>query len=231
MAQQVVERAELPGSARLVMVTGAALLRPDQAVFEAMLAGWRAQQQARLLAAATITGRERIVRRFAEYTQEPPWRWSASDVEEWTSTLLSGTPHAHATIRSYQGAVGCFCDYLVDARYGWAQECVSRFGTHPVQVCHEGNTAVHVADYEGRPGRRPFTRAELQSLFDYADDRVVTVRESGRKGWLAAFRDATLFKITYAYGLRRREAAIARRSALDRVLDPPPPPTTRGGAQ
>jgi hypothetical protein len=85
-AQQVAERAELPGSARLVMVSGAALLRPDQAVFEAMLAGWRAQQQARLLAAATVTGRERVVRRFAEYAQELPWRWTASDVEDWTST-------------------------------------------------------------------------------------------------------------------------------------------------
>ncbi len=48
----------------------------------------------------------------------------------------------------------------------------------------------------------------LQALFDYADDRVVQVRASGRKGWLAAFRDATLFKVTYAYGLRRREAAM-----------------------
>lgn len=39
------------------------------------------------------------------------------------------------------------------------------------------NTAVHVADYEGRPARRPFTRAELQILFDFADSRVVAVRE------------------------------------------------------
>lgn len=208
MAQQVVHRAEPPGSARLVMVSGAALLRPEQAVFEAMLTGWRAQQRARLLAAATVGGRERIVRRFGEYTGEPPWRWSASDVEDWTSSLLSGRGHAHATIRSYQGAIGCFCDYLVDARYGWAEQCQARFGTHPAQVCHEWNTAVHVADYEGRPGRRPFTRAELQALFDYADDRVVAVRASGRKGWVAAFRDATLFKLTYAYGLRRREAAM-----------------------
>lgn len=53
-----------------------------------------------------------------------------------------------------------------------AAECEARFGTHPVQICHQWNTAVHVADYEGRPGRRPFTRAELQALFDYADARV-----------------------------------------------------------
>ena len=30
----------------------------------------------------------------------------------------------------------------------------------------------------------------------------------GRKGWLPAFRDATLFKTAYAYGLRRNEARM-----------------------
>ncbi len=227
MSQQVLQRAEPAGSARLVMVSGAALLRPGPAVFEAMLAGWRAQQRSRLLAVGTVEWRERIVRRFAGFTDELPWRWTASDVEEWTSSLLSGTGHAHATIRSYQGAVACFCDYLVDARYGWAGECESRFGTHPVQVCHEYNTAVHVADYEGRPGRRPFARAELQALFDFADDRVVAVRESGRKGWLAAFRDATLFKVTYAWGLRRREAAML--DVVDFTSNPAAPELGRFG--
>jgi len=77
-----------------------------------------------------------------------------------------------------------------------------------VQVCHEWNTARHVADYEGRPARRPLTRAELQLFFDAADDRVETVVASGRKGWLAAFRDAALFKVCYAFGLRRREVAM-----------------------
>jgi integrase len=148
------------------------------------------------------------VRRFAAFANETPWQSTASDVEEWTSELLAGGGHAQATIRGYQGAISCFCGYLVDARYGWAAECEARFGTHPVQICHEWNTAVHAADYEGRPGRRPFSRVELQDLFDFADARVAVVREGGRKGWLAAFRDATLFKVTYAWGLRRREAAM-----------------------
>jgi len=208
MAQQAERREELAGSARLVLVRGAALLHPEQAVFDAMLAGWRAQQRSRLLAELTVTWRERIVRRFAAFTGEMPWRWTACDVEGWTGELLSGDGHAHATIRSYQGALGCFLDYLTDARYGWAAECEARFGTHPVQVCHEWNTAVHAADYEGRPERRPFARAELQAFFDFADERVAAVRQRGRKGWLAAFRDATLFKVTYAWGLRRREAAM-----------------------
>jgi hypothetical protein len=70
-----------------------------------------------------------------------------------------------------------------------------------VQVCHEWNTAVHVADYQGRPGRRPFTRTELQAFFGFADAQVA----AGRKGWMAAFRDATLFKVAQ----RRADARAA----------------------
>jgi len=227
MAQQVRHEVDPAGSARLVLVSGAALLHPGPAVFEAMLAGWRSQQRSRLLAVGTVIWRERTVRRFAEYADELPWRWTASDVEEWTTALLSGAGHAHSTIRSYQGAVACFCDYLVDARYGWAGECESRFGTHPVQICHEWNTAVHAADYEGRPARRPFSRAELQDFFDVADARVAAVRDGGRKGWLAAFRDATLFKVTYAWGLRRQEAAML--DVVDFTTNPAAPELGRFG--
>jgi integrase/recombinase XerC len=38
----------------------------------------------------------------------------------------------------------------------------------------------------------------LPDFFDFADARLAAVRDGGRKGWLAAFRDATLFKVTYA---------------------------------
>lgn len=89
-----------------------------------------------------------------------------------------------------------------------AAECEQRVGARPVQVCHEGNTAVHAAEYEGRPERRPLTRAELQAFLDAADDHVERASSSRRKGWLAAFRDATLFKVVYGWGLRRREAAM-----------------------
>jgi site-specific recombinase XerD len=227
MAEHAPHEVNPAGSAHLVLLSGAALLRPGPAVFEAMLAGWQAQQRSRLLAVGTVAWRERLVRRFAAFTDELPWRWSAPDVEEWTSALLSASGHAHSTIRSYQGAVACFCDYLVDARYGWADECEARFGSHPVQVCHEWNTAVHVADYEGRPARRPFSRQELQDFFDFADGRVAAVRDSGRKGWLAAFRDATLFKVTYAWGLRRQE--VAKLDIVDFSTNPAAPELGRFG--
>jgi hypothetical protein len=41
-----------------------------------------------------------------------------------------------------------------------------------------------------------------------ADDYVEKAACSRRTGQLAAFRDATLFKVVYGWGLRRREAAM-----------------------
>jgi hypothetical protein len=40
-----------------------------------------------------------------------------------------------------------------------AATCQDRFGTHPVQVVHEWNTAVHVQDNEADPKKRAFTKA------------------------------------------------------------------------
>lgn len=56
------------GSAALVLVDGAVPLRPDPALFEAMLEGWRRQQAARRLTGPLIEGRIRLVRRFGEVT-------------------------------------------------------------------------------------------------------------------------------------------------------------------
>lgn len=172
-----------------------------------MLFGWRTQQQSRLLSAATIGSRDRMVRRFQRFTNDYPWRWAPDDVEAWSSSLMSDR-RAHSTVRNYQIVLGLFMGYVTDARYRWAIECEERFGEHPVQICHEWNTADHVADYEGRPSRRPFSRNELADFFEFADERVATIRGLGRKGWLPAFRDAVLFKVVYAWGLRRREAVM-----------------------
>lgn len=49
---------------------------------EAMLKGWRAQQAARGLLEDTIAPRERLVRRFLEFTNEFPWNWGRA---MWTS--------------------------------------------------------------------------------------------------------------------------------------------------
>jgi len=101
------------------------------------------------------------------------------------------------------------CDFLTDGRYGWAVACEQAFGpgNHPVAICHEWNTIAHLSGYEGSPEARPFTRAELQRFLDYADEQVERAVRAKRKGALAAYRDATLFKVIYGWGLRRTETS------------------------
>lgn len=77
-----------------------------------------------------------------------------------------------------------------------------------MHVVTEVNTAVHVQEYEGEPTKRAFTIDELEAFFDHADQQVSRIRGRGRKGWLPAFRDATLFKVAYAFGLRRNETRM-----------------------
>lgn len=198
---------EAAASAAGVLADGVSFLHPEDAVLEAMLAGWTAQQRSRVLKSSTVDNRCLTVRRFVGFSNDYPWRWSPADVEEWTSSLVAAGL-AHSTIRNYQTAVALFLGYLCDARYGWVEVCESRFGTHPVQVFHEWNTAVHRVDSEVRPERRPLSRPELQRFFDHCDQRVADLELSGRKGWLAAYRDAVLFKTMYAWGLRLRETVM-----------------------
>jgi integrase/recombinase XerC len=195
---------KVAGSAALVLVDGATPLRPEPALFEAMLEGWERQQRSRRLSESLIAGRGRLVRRFQVFSGAWPWDWTSEQADAW---ICSGG-WAHSTMRSYQGAVAAFLDYACDQRYGWVSECEQRVGARPVQVIGEWNAAVHVADYEGRPARRPLSRVELQAFFDAADERVARAVSSGRKGWLAAFRDTTLFKVIYGWGLRRRESVM-----------------------
>jgi hypothetical protein len=100
----VVRAGEMAGSARLALVDGAVLLRPEPAVFEAILAGWRLQQESRLLAAATVDSREKTLRRFQEFTGDYPWRWGPGDIEEW-SVALRSAGRSRTTIRAYQNAL------------------------------------------------------------------------------------------------------------------------------
>ncbi len=205
------------GSARMVLVDGVILLHPQDAVLDAMLEGWRRQQRGgRNLQRKTVEDRVAVVRRFVQYTNEYPWLWTASHVDEWMSHLVSERRRAPSTIRNYQGSIRLFCDYITSPYYQWPEQCEARFGTHPVQVCHEWNTLAHLVDYEGRPGRRPLTRQEVQRLLDYADDQVGRAVRRGRKGALSAYRDATVFKAIYGWGLRCNETARLETTDLHR---------------
>lgn len=195
------------GLAGLYLASGVSFLRAEDTVFEAMMTGWRAQLVGgRGLSEGYAKSVMRAVRQFYVHASKWPWSWSAADFDDWMLDMVSVRRLAPSTIRGYQMAVSQFCDYLTSPHYGWVTECEQRFGTHPVQVCHDWNTTRHLQDYEGRPGRRPLTRNELQALFDRADAEVDRCLKSGRKGALPAYRDAALLKVTYAWGLRANEA-------------------------
>jgi integrase/recombinase XerC len=204
----MVARSDVEGGAGLRLVAGLGLLQPAEQVFDAMLAGWSQQQLARNLAVSTVESRVALVRAFAAEMQAFPWSWTPQLADEWFADRRAVRHLARSTIRTQQVALRGFCAYVSDPAYGWAAECLERFDTHPIQIISEVNAAAHVADYEGRPGKRAFTRDELQALFDHADEQVDLKRARGRKGWLTAFRDATLFKVAYGFGLRRTETCM-----------------------
>lgn len=200
---------DVPGSAQLVLVPGVRHLNEPEAVFNAMVAGWQRQLRSRSLSNQTVDSRISLIRRFNEFAGSHPWSWTPGDMEDFTLSLMSGSKKAApSTIRGYHFVIRMFCDYLLDGRYGWIEECQKRFDQIPSQVCHDYNTVAHTTDYEGRPGRRPFTYDEIQHLFDFLDTRVERVKASGRKGAWAALRDSQIVKTIYAYGLRRREACM-----------------------
>lgn len=201
-------RLEVPGAAHLVLVDGVVHLDPEQAVFQAMIAGWERQQRTRFLKDGTIGPRVMLVRRMAEFTNAYPWQWEPADAEDFIVHLRSEgrkRPVVVSTARGYELSIKLFMQYVTDARYGWPAQCSERFGSAPQQVFHDGNSVVHVADYEGQPGRRPLTYDEVQALFDAADARADTARGIGRKGVLTGLRDSVVLKTVYAFGLRRRE--------------------------
>lgn len=204
-----VRQVDLAGAAHLELADGVAYLDPAPAVFQAMLAGWERQQLSRFLRESTIGSRLDLIRRFYRYTGLYPWQWTPAEVEAFTASLRSGAkPKAFSTVRSYQITLRLFCEFVTDARYGWPGECERRFGEVPAQICHEWNTVSHVSEYEGDPARRALTYDELQALFDAADVRVDRIRALGRKGAVAALRDAVALKTVYAYGLRRAETVM-----------------------
>jgi hypothetical protein len=62
------------------------------------------------------------VRRFVTFTGLYPWQWTPAELEAFTSSLVSGArPLAHSTVRSYQVTLRLFCEFITDARYGWAR--------------------------------------------------------------------------------------------------------------
>ena len=158
---------DLAGAAHLELVAGVVQLRPEDAMVEAMLRGWKAQQVSRGLREDTITARERQVRQFVGFTNEYPWCWTPAHMDEWSLSMVGERRLAPSTIRGYQGSLRLFTEFLTDnARYGWATACEREFGPgmHPVPIVHEWNSIAHLNDYEGGPEARPFTAGGVATV-------------------------------------------------------------------
>lgn len=185
------------------------LLHPEDAVLEAMLTGWARQQiGGRGLVKKTVHDRRKIVEQFRDFTNEYPWKWTAADIDEWMADLVMRHDRAKTTLRTYQGAVGVFMDYLLNPVYGWVEVCLERFGTHPTPILHDGNRREHLVDYEGDEDRRPMTREECQLFFDHIDERVEKAIKRGRKA-----------KGTKGSGPRRRNVASIKPWAVEALED------------
>lgn len=179
---------------------------PDPEAFLArVLDGWERQQRARDFAPATIRTRRQVVMALVDFSGHYPWEWTLGDADEFFSHARGVRNLAHSTVRVYQGAIKLFCDYACDPRYDWCEQSARLFGQVFAQVVTELNRVVHAQPTEARVAKRAFTQSELQQLFDLADLEVERILDSGRKGALAAWRDAIAFKTAYGWGLRSAE--------------------------
>jgi len=195
----------------LARVFGAGVrpLQMERALFEAMVAGWRSQQAARYLKPKTIQADEGGVRAFVEHVGCWPWEWRASHADEYFEDLLARPQRlARSTLRAYQLRLKGFSDYVCDRRYPWSVICEREFGRGPGQLFDERNLVAHLDEFEGDPRRRPLTVDELEAFFAACEARIGTALRRGRKGSLQAWRDQALFKVAFAWGLRRAEVAM-----------------------
>lgn len=214
-------------SALAVLPGGVAFVHPEEQIFAAMLEGWRRQMVSRNLATETIEPRIKLIQRFSVFTGTYPWQWTPQDVIDFSADFMAPNKRAKSTLRQYQNTLRLFLEYATDSRYAWVKVCEEHFGVAPSQICDEWNTSEHVAEYEGRPERRPLTFDEVQTLFDYCDERYGTIRALKRKGALAEIRNSVAAKMTYAFGLRRRE--VTRTTLQDFMTNPKAPEYGRFG--
>ncbi|APE14982.1 tyrosine-type recombinase/integrase [Mycolicibacterium rhodesiae] len=190
---------------RLVYLPAGASGPDPEAFLEDVLTGWRRAQLAQGTSTETIRRRNAQVLRMADFVGAFPWQWTPADADDFFGHLRGVLNRAHSTVRAYQTDVKLFLDYATNPAYDWNEHCGRLFGTVFSQVITEFNRAKHVQVDDSRAVKRPFTLDELQQFFDLADLEPERILHAGRKGALAAWRDAVAFKTLYGWGLRRNE--------------------------
>ena len=194
------------GAAELVLVDGVALLHPDEQVFEAMLQGWRKQGLARNLAPVTVQARERQVRAFQTHSGAFPWQWMPQQADDWFADLRAVRHCTRSTVRGYQVAVRGFCAFVTDPAYGVGGGVRGSVSARiRCRSCTEvERRAACPADVESEPRKRRVHPAGVAGVCSTTPmSRSSTSGRAVRKGWLPAFRDATIVED----GVRVRAAA------------------------
>lgn len=176
---------------------------PDGFLSE-VLTGWKRQQVVSGYTMKTVARRNAAVLRMAAFVGSYPWEWLPGDADEFFAHLRGVENLALNTVRAYQGDVKLFLEYAGDPAYDWNENCGRLFGTVFSQVVTDLNRTRHVQE-TAEPTVRPFSVRELQDFFDLADLEPERILRSGRRGALAAWRDAVAFKTLYAWGLRLNE--------------------------
>lgn len=180
--------------------------QPDRDAFlNEVLNGFKRSQITHNFADATWTRRIATVMKFADFCGKYPWEWTVVDADDYFAHLRGVKNLSIETARAYQGDIKVFCDYATSSEYPWNETCGRLFGTSFSQVITEFNKARHVQVETMGAEKRAFTLDELQQFLDLADLEVERIMNSGRKGALAAWRDAVAFKVCYGWGLRRDE--------------------------
>jgi len=200
---------DVDGVLARVFGSGVRPLHLEQALFDAMLDGWRSQQTARYVKEKTVRANATTVRAFAEHAGCWPWQWRAGHADEFFEDLLSRPERlARSTLRAYQQRLKGFSDYACDRRYPWSVICEREFARGRGQLFDERNRVAHLDEFEGDPRRRPLTVDELEAFFSAAEARITSAQRRGRKGALQAWRDQAMFKICFGWGLRRGELSM-----------------------
>ena len=95
--QQFLSVSELRSA--LLPSLGMGVLRVEEAVWRSMVGSWALQQRARHLATQTIQTRVALIERFQAFTEKYPWRWQASDLDEFTDSCIK---EALATVSMFR---------------------------------------------------------------------------------------------------------------------------------
>ena len=104
-------------------------LHIEEALLEAMLDGWRAQQTARYLKPKTIQHNVRACRAFVGHAGAGRGSGAPRTLTS-TSRICcrAAAAAARSTLRDYQLRLKGFSDYVCDRRYPWTAICEREFG-------------------------------------------------------------------------------------------------------